>query len=141
MVIFCAIALGGLTAPYFIYMVEAYNVKAWLAFGLYIASAFILLVLAVIGLISAIKKNRGLLLYFAMTNMVMLIFGVAQIIVTSLTLTNCDDENNNFNFLCSKNTAGYFAPVAVLLFINLIATVFSLVLRWKLVNDTKGDYY
>ncbi|EFA85489.1 hypothetical protein PPL_01446 [Heterostelium album PN500] len=141
MVIFCAIALIGLTVPYWIYLKYAVDDSAWVAFAIYLISALLLIFLAFIGIFGAVKKNRGLLLYFAVVMIIMLLFAVAQIIVTTLDLTDCSDKGNNFSFLCSRNSAGYYAPVAVLLFINLFGAIVALVLRWKLVHDTSGNYY
>eukprot|EP01133_Synstelium_polycarpum_P000162 gene162-192_t len=142
LVIFCGIALIGLTVPYWIYMKIAIDNEAWVGMAIYIISAVILLILAFLGIFGAIKKNRGVLLYFAIVMIVMLLFGIAQIIVTALDVAGCgSDSDSNFSFLCSRSTAGYYAPVAVLLFINLFGAIVAICLRWKLDHDTDGNYY
>ncbi|GAM27889.1 hypothetical protein SAMD00019534_110650 [Acytostelium subglobosum LB1] len=141
-IIFCAIALICLTIPFWIYMKYAADDSAWVAFAIYIISAIILIILAIIGIFGSIKKNQTLLLYFALVNIVMLAFGIAQLIVTAQNLKNCsNDGSNNFSFLCSKNTSGYYVPVALLLFINLTGAIASLILRWQQDKDTPGNYY
>ncbi|GAM18429.1 hypothetical protein SAMD00019534_016040, partial [Acytostelium subglobosum LB1] len=140
LVIICCIALVCLTIPYWIYIKYAADNSAWVALALYIVSCVILLILALIGTLGSIKKSRGLLLYFAVVMIIMLLFGIAQIIVTSLDVAGCK-EGGNFTFLCSTNTAGYYVPVAIILFINLIGGIIALVLRWKLNNDQPKNFY
>ncbi|EGG17883.1 hypothetical protein DFA_08884 [Cavenderia fasciculata] len=141
-VIFCGVALACLTIPYWIYMKIAIDHDSYVPMGIYIASAIILLILAFLGIFGAIRKSRGLLLYFAVVMIMMFLFGIAQIIVTALDVAGCgDDPSSNFSFLCSVNTVGYYVPVGILLFINIFGAVMALWLRYKLVHDTEGKYY
>ncbi|KYQ88953.1 hypothetical protein DLAC_10542 [Tieghemostelium lacteum] len=142
LIIIIGIALLGLTVPYWIYLKQSVDNEAWVALGIYIASALILIILAVLAFIGAIKKNRGILLYFAVVMIVMLVFGIAQIIVTNLDITGCGgDANDNFSFLCSLSSVAYYLPMALLLFVNLLGAIVALVLRWRLNHDTSGKYY
>ncbi|KAF2070370.1 hypothetical protein CYY_008313 [Polysphondylium violaceum] len=143
LVILCGIALIGLTVPYWIYMKYAIDDNAYVGMAIYIVSAVILIILAILAFVGSIKKMRSLLLYFAIVMIVMLIFGIVQIIITNLDIANCDDSgvDDNFSFLCAISKPAYYVPMAILLFINLFGAVVSLILRYKLAHDTDGKYY
>ncbi|EDR41047.1 hypothetical protein DDB_G0295689 [Dictyostelium discoideum AX4] len=130
----------GFTGPFWIYFKRAADKKTFRSVAVFLVRAVILLIFAAFGNIGSIKKSKILLLKFSIINIIMLLFGIAQIIVTNV--VDCEnDPDNSFSFLCSNSEGAYYAPMILLLAVNLCGAVFGLILRYVIVHDTKGNYY
>jgi len=121
--------------------------------AIYIISGLLLVLMFVVGMIGGIKKKTTLLIYFAIVNIAMFVFGLIQIGITIYALKKCNDDGKNsspFAWVCNinGNTSDwkYYAPTASILLINLLGSIFACVLKGMInadsgESDTKNNFY
>eukprot|EP01100_Stratorugosa_tubuloviscum_P001446 TRINITY_DN1320_c1_g4_i1.p1 TRINITY_DN1320_c1_g4~~TRINITY_DN1320_c1_g4_i1.p1 ORF type:complete len:164 (+),score=55.72 TRINITY_DN1320_c1_g4_i1:264-755(+) len=118
------------TGPYYYYISvdpsSAVNVSFFT-----ISAAFLILV-AILGIVGAMKKHKGILLYFGFLMIVMVGFTIAQISLTMIALTNCLNPDSFFSFMCEINKIVYFAHSTIIVIVALISSACAFLLRWRL---------
>jgi len=118
------------TAPYWYYI--AINPDEPLNLAFFIISAVTLIILCFLGIYGAIKKNKAVLLYFAIIMLVMITVTFTQITLTLIALSNCNDSGSPFHFMCDINEIVYFAHSTVVVLIGLMCSVCAFLLRHRL---------
>eukprot|EP01119_Soliformovum_irregulare_P006941 TRINITY_DN19351_c0_g1_i1.p1 TRINITY_DN19351_c0_g1~~TRINITY_DN19351_c0_g1_i1.p1 ORF type:complete len:160 (-),score=27.70 TRINITY_DN19351_c0_g1_i1:140-619(-) len=147
-IILCAL-LFLFSAWYWYYLYVAVGRGDTAAIVIYIISALLLIIMAFIGILSALRMFKTVIIYFAIVMLVMFILGVVQLCVVIYSSTACNSEDNPFTFICNldpKNAGvAYWIPTGLILLLNLLCAIFSLVLRstWEPKEEKGGpkNYY
>merc|ERR1712000_752723 len=88
--------------------------------------------MAAAGIFGALKKKKPILMWFAMVMALMFVVTVAQLTFTMIALSDCNNEDSFFHFMCSNNEILYFAHSFAIIAICLAGFVISLMLRWRI---------
>jgi len=141
-VIVTAICLIILTIPYWIDLNDNNVNQDWTWVALDVVSAVLMIILAVIGIVGALKSGRTLLLIYAIGMLCMFIFILVQLIVNIVIYQTCDDTIA-YVFTCDYGLAQYLAPTILMLIVTICGGIFAILLRKQLVADDKpqGAYY
>jgi len=118
------------TGPYYYYLSVAPDVAQDTA--IFIVSAATVMVLSILGIYGALKKKKGVLLYFALIMMVMLSFTAVQIALTFVALSNCADTSQFFHFMCNVEQAVFFAHSTIIIIVAIMCSVSAYLLRRRL---------
>jgi len=142
--IIAAIFVGLCSVPFWVYLKYAIDVDNWVNVALYIISAVVLIIIAIVGLLGVFKKSRYLLLIFIIVLILMIIFVLIQLIIFFLNYHTCDLDQKVVNqiFPCDFNIGAYLAPTIIILVIFVVATFVSIMLRRAIEDDAAaGSYY
>jgi len=146
-IVICVI-LFLLSGWYWYYVAVAIPVHDVAAIVVYVISAFVLILLATLGIVAVIKRFENLLLYFAAIMMVMFVFGLIQLALVIYSSRDCKNTNNPFTFICGLTTVQaawqYWLPSATILLANILAFTFSLILKKIWTGEEGGgnnNYY
>eukprot|EP01102_Stenamoeba_stenopodia_P018368 TRINITY_DN671_c0_g1_i1.p1 TRINITY_DN671_c0_g1~~TRINITY_DN671_c0_g1_i1.p1 ORF type:complete len:165 (+),score=15.25 TRINITY_DN671_c0_g1_i1:261-755(+) len=119
------------TGPYWYYIAAVPDSAVNVAF--FTISAVTLMLLACLGAYGALKKHKGVLLYFALVMVVMMSFTIAQVSLTLIALTSCGPGSSGFfNFMCEINQAVFFAHSTIIIVVAMMCCLCSWCLRWRL---------
>jgi len=129
------------TGPYWYYIGAQPSDGVNVAF--FVISACTILILCTLGIIGALKKSKGILLYFGLIMIVMVLFTLAQVTLTLIALSNCSDSGSFFHFMCQINEIVYFAHSTVIVIVALVCSICAFILRWRLqlVESDPDNYY
>jgi len=141
LLIISCIVLMCATGPYWYYI--AVNSSSGVNDAFFVISAVTLLILGTLGIVGALKKHKGILLYFGLIMLVMVMFTMAQVVLTFIALSNCADKSSFFSFMCNINEIVYFAHSTVIIIVALVCSVLAFMLRWRLkkIEEDPDNYY
>jgi len=119
-----------LTAPYWYYIAERPDsVVNDIFFSI---SAAIIIIMGCVGIYGALKKKKAVLLYFAVVMILMFCFTTVQIILTFIALSDCNDPDSFFHFMCDIEQGVYFGHAFATLVITAVDAVLALLLQWRI---------
>jgi len=129
------------TGPYWYYVaIGAGNVANTVIF---ISSAVLMIFFACLGIFGALKRNKSVLLYFALVMQVMVVFSIVQIVLVVIALSDCNNEGSILHTMCDVNEAVFFAHTTVIICVAFLASICAFFLRWRLIKHEKDpdNYY
>jgi len=141
-VIGTAIALVILTIPYWIFLKTSVDNSDWLWVILDILSAVFMIILAIIGIIGALKGGKFLLMIYAIGMFCLALFILIQMIIFLINYHQCSDTVL-YIFECNFNLGGYLAPTIIMLVVCIVGGVAAVMLFKQLKSDAQpaGSYY
>jgi len=148
-VIVVGVLLCLLSLPYWIYIKYAIASSDVTNLALYIITAVFLLVIGGFVIYSAIQSKAEWLLILAIILICVFIIAFVQLIITSVTYTECTGAGTSgfFSSICYSTLASFYVPVVILLVVTLGGGIMCLLLRKKIKDEEeggggpKGSYY
>lgn len=142
-VIVTAICLVILTIPYWIALDYAIDHDDWAWVILDILSAVFMIILAIIGIVGALKPpGRLLLIIYAIGMIAMFIFILIQLIINLINYEECDDRTA-YLFICNYELGKYLPPTIIMMIVTLVGGLAALFLRKERDDPSAnaGAYY
>jgi len=138
-VIVTAICLVILTIPYWIALNYSADHHDWVWVVLDALSAIFMIILAIIGIVGALKPpGRLLLLIYAIGMIAMFIFILIQLIINLIEYQQCDDRVA-YLFICNYDLGKYLPPTIIMMIITLVGGIAAILLRREIEDDSKAS--
>jgi len=140
-VLVTAVFLVLLTIPYWVQLDFSDQEQDWVWVAIDVISAILMIILAIIGVLGALKRSRYLLLIYAIGMICMFIFILIQLIINLIMYHDCN--SNLYIFQCDYSYGGYLGPTIIMLVVTILGGIFAILLRKVISAEDKqgGTYY